>query len=65
MPNVDEIAKKIREATQKDNTQPTPQLPTDKKARQGVLGKGLPYSDLLDEYIDKIRKGMVDKNENR
>jgi hypothetical protein len=74
MPNVDEIAKKIREANLRDDTPP----PEDEKSPfMGILRKGLPSADLLDKYIYKIRKGMVNnkgtinnkgtvnKNENR
>lgn len=57
MPNVDEIATKIRENNPKGDT-PSTQKPTIKS----VLKSGLPTGDDLDKYIDKIRKGQVNND---
>ena len=57
MPNVDEIAKKIKEVNPKGD------VPTDEKPTpMSILKKGLPSADLLDKYIYKIRKGTVNDN---
>jgi len=60
MPTVDEIAKLIRETNPKGDT-PSPE--DEKPTFMGILRKGLPSADLLDRYIYKIRKGMVDNKE--